>query len=53
MRAQDKKFVENYWFIAASVEETAKRLNLPLDEVRAVFKKLDKREEYSSETNLY
>ena len=43
VRAQDKKRVESFWHIGVNAEDTAKHLNLPLDEVQTIFKKLKKR----------
>jgi len=43
MRAQDKRRVEAYWNHGQTPEQTAWALNVPLDEVEAVFEKLSKK----------
>lgn len=39
MRAQDKSKVEKGWWMGASPKDVARELNLPLDEVYAIFRK--------------
>lgn len=43
MRAQDKKRVQEYWLRGSTAEQTAQNLNLPLDEVQAIRRKLENR----------
>jgi len=43
MRAQDKKRVEECWLRGSTAEQTANNLNLPLDEVQAIRRKLENR----------
>ncbi len=46
MRAQDKRRVEAYWNFNQTPEQAAWALNVPLDEVQAIFKKLNNRPEF-------
>ena len=44
MRAQDKKNVERGIELGASPREVARELNVPLDEVRAIYRKYWRRQ---------
>jgi len=43
MRPQDKKRVQECWLRGSTAEQTANNLNLPLDEVEAIRRKLENR----------
>lgn len=52
MRAQDKKQVEKGISMSFSPREVARELNLPIDEVRAIYRKHNRPDAYNASGRL-